>query len=95
MDAMDFKIEKKKGLKAKHFFYILIAGILIVLMIKIIFGDHTSRYKVERNKLTIDEVFFGDFKDYTDINGHVEPIKSILLDASETDLPALPGKLYV
>lgn len=84
MDAMDFKIERKKGIRPKHIIYFLIAGVLIVIMIKIIFGDHASRYKVERDKLTIDEVFFSDFKDYTDINGHVEPIKSILLDASES-----------
>jgi HlyD family secretion protein len=84
MDAMDIKIERKKGIRPKHIIYLLIAGALIVIMIKIIFGDHTSRYKVDRDKLTIDEVFFSDFKDYTDINGHVEPIKSILLDASES-----------
>ena len=84
MDAMDIKIERKKGIRPKHIIYLLIAGALIVIMIKIIFGDHASRYKVDRDKLTIDEVFFSDFKDYTDINGHVEPIKSILLDASES-----------
>ncbi|MBT5425203.1 MAG: efflux RND transporter periplasmic adaptor subunit, partial [Bacteroidetes bacterium] len=81
---MDIKIERKKGIRPKHIIYLLIAGALIVIMIKIIFGDHASRYKVDRDKLTIDEVFFSDFKDYTDINGHVEPIKSILLDASES-----------
>jgi HlyD family secretion protein len=84
MDAMDSLIDRKKGLRPKHIFYILLGGVLIFLMIRVVFGDHASRYKVEKDKITIDEVFFGDFKDYTDISGRVEPIKTILLDASES-----------
>ncbi len=84
MDAMDSVIEGRKGIRLKHILYLLIVGVMIFLMIKVIFGDHASRYKVEKDKITIDEVFFGDFKDYTDISGRVEPIKSILLDASES-----------
>ena len=83
MDAMDFKIEKKRGLRPKHFIYLVGGAILIFLIVKIIGGEHTSRYKIDKDKVTIDEVFFGDFKDYTDITGQVEPIASILLDASE------------
>jgi len=84
MEAMDSVMKKKKGLKFKHILYLAGIGILIFLMVQIIFGKHSSRYKVERDKITIDKVFFGEFKDYTDINGQVEPIKSILLDASES-----------
>ena len=71
MDAMDFKIEKKRGLRPKHFIYLVGGAILIFLIVKIIGGEHTSRYKIDKDKVTIDEVFFGDFKDYTDITGQV------------------------
>lgn len=84
IDAMDSVIENRRGLKLRHIIYILLGGLLIFLMIRVIFGDHVSKYKVEKDKLTIGQVFFGDFKDYTDITGRVEPIKTILLDASES-----------
>jgi HlyD family secretion protein len=84
MDAMDFKREKKRGFQPKYIIYLAGSGLLVFLVVQIIFGKHSSRYKVDRDTITIDKVFFGEFKDYTDINGQVEPIKTILLDASES-----------
>ena len=81
---MDIKREKKRGFQPKYILYLAGSGLLVFLMVQIIFGKHSSRYKVDRDTITIDKVFFGEFKDYTDINGQVEPIKTILLDASES-----------
>ena len=81
---MDFKREKKRGFQPKYIIYLAGSGLLVFLVVQIIFGKHSSRYKVDRDTITIDKVFFGEFKDYTDINGQVEPIKTILLDASES-----------
>lgn len=84
MEAMDSVREKKKGFRLIHIMYLAGFGILIFLMFQIVSKKHTSRFKVEQDKITIDEVFFGEFKDYTDINGQVAPIKTIFLDASES-----------
>ncbi|MFA6484405.1 MAG: efflux RND transporter periplasmic adaptor subunit [Bacteroidales bacterium] len=84
MEAMDSVREKKKGFRLIHIIYLAGFGILVFLMFQIVSKKHTSRFKVEQDKITIDEVFFGEFKDYTDINGQVEPIKTIFLDASES-----------
>jgi HlyD family secretion protein len=84
MEAMDSVREKKKGFRLIHIMYLAGFGILVFLMFQIVSKKHTSRFKVEQDKITIDEVFFGEFKDYTDINGQVAPIKTIFLDASES-----------
>jgi len=84
MEAMDSIRQKKKGFRLVYIVYLAGFGILVFLMIQIMFGKHSSRFNVEKDKITIDEVFFGEFKDYTDINGQVEPIKTIFLDASES-----------
>ena len=84
MEAMDSLRVKKNGFRLIHLIYLAGFGILVFLLTQIIFGKHSSRFNVEKDKITIDEVFFGEFKDYTDINGQVEPIKTIFLDASES-----------
>ena len=84
MEAMDSLRVKKYGFRLIHLIYLAGFGILVFLLTQIIFGKHSSRFNVEKDKITIDEVFFGEFKDYTDINGQVEPIKTIFLDASES-----------
>ncbi len=84
MEAMDSVREKKKGFRLIHIMYLAGFGILVFLMFQIVSKKHTSRFNVEQDKITIDEVFFGEFKDYTDINGQVAPIKTIFLDASES-----------
>ena len=80
---MDRKIEKKKGLRIKHIGY-GIAGIAIVfLLIKMITGSGVSILRVDREKLTIEEVEYGDFDDFIRTNGTVVPISTIYLDAEE------------
>jgi HlyD family secretion protein len=53
------------------------------LLIKIISGSGVSTLRVERDKLTIDEVQHGDFDDFIRTNGTVAPISTIYLDAEE------------
>jgi HlyD family secretion protein len=47
------------------------------------FADHTSTYKVEKDKLIIETVTEDQFNDYITIPGTVEPISTIYLDADE------------
>lgn len=80
---MDRIIEKKRGLKKKHIGYIVLGLFLIVIIYTAFFTDHTSTLRVFKDRLVIEEVSFGQFDDYTTINGQVEPISTIYLDAQE------------
>lgn len=81
--GMDKVIEKKKGIQKKHIFWAL--GILIVgfLIVKLAFGDHSSVFRAEKDKLTVSSVEDGIFNDYITVIGQVEPITTIFLDAVE------------
>jgi HlyD family secretion protein len=82
MEGMDRKIEKK-GIDKK---YIWIGGISLVILlafIKIIFGDKSTKLNVDAEKITIREVIYDKYQDYISVNGIVEPIKTIYLDAIE------------
>ncbi len=80
-ENMDRVIAKKKGLKRKHWFYIVGVVVFLTLVLIIIFGDYTSTYKVEKDKLTIAEIKKGQFNDYILVIGKVEPIATVYLDA--------------
>ncbi len=81
--GMDKIIEKKKGIQKKHLFWGL--GILVfgLLIFKIVFGDNSSVFRAEKDKLTISSVVDGTFNDYITVIGQVEPITTIFLDAVE------------
>lgn len=80
---MDKVIEQKKGLKKKHIPY-LIGGAFALLFISwLIFGNHSSTLRVEKDKITIEEIRKGVFNDYIRIMGNVEPIMFIQLSALE------------
>jgi len=80
---MDIPIEKKRGLKKKHIY----AGIGIILFLflvyKAFFAESASSYRVNADRLTIENVKEGIFYDYITVTGNVEPITTIFLDARE------------
>ncbi|TSE08720.1 MULTISPECIES: efflux RND transporter periplasmic adaptor subunit [Aquimarina] len=80
---MDIKIEKKKGLRPKHYGYIVIGVILFFVGWKMVFGNSAATFRTEKEKLSITEVSFGKFDDYITINGSVAPISTIYMDAYE------------
>ena len=80
---MDIKIEKKKGLKLKHFGYIALGLLLAFAAYKMIWGSSVSTFRTEKDKLSINEVTQGKFDDYITINGSVAPISTIFMDAYE------------
>jgi HlyD family secretion protein len=82
-ETMDKVIPKKKGLQKKHFGYISIGIAIIILTYMAFFADHTSTYKVEKDKLIIETVTEDQFNDYITVPGTVEPISTIYLDADE------------
>ncbi len=83
MDGMDRKIEKKKGLSKRALW--IIAGIVAVSLIfyNIVFGDKSSKLNVDLEKISVEKVEQDVFQDYIAVQGVVEPIKTIYLDAIE------------
>jgi len=81
--GMDRKIEQKKGIRPKHIIYAL-AGIAIIILLYLLIKDsNVTSFRVENEKLTIEEVQYADFADFIRTNGTVEPISIIYLDAEE------------
>lgn len=81
--GMDKKIEKKKGLKAKHIIWIVGGLAFAFLLYKVVSGSSGSVFRAEKDKLTISSVTDGEFNDYITVIGQVEPITTIFLDVEE------------
>ncbi len=81
--SMDKVIEKKKGLKMKHLYMGGGVAILLFLIYQIVFTEHQSVFRAEKDKLTISPVEDGLFNDYITIIGQVEPISTIYMDVEE------------
>ena len=81
--GMDRKIERKKGIRPKHMIYGVAGIVVIFLLYKVIKDSNVTSFRVETEKLTIEEVQYGDFDDFIRTNGTVEPISIIYLDAEE------------
>ena len=80
---MDIKLEKKKGLRPKHYGYIALGLLLLFTGWKLIFSNQVSTFRTDKEKLSIAEVTQGKFDDYITINGNVAPIATIYMDAYE------------
>lgn len=81
--SMDRVIEPRKGIKRKHIYWGVGVLIFIVFLAKLIFGDNTSSFRTEADRLTVGTVTEGFFNDYITVIGQVEPIATIYLDAEE------------
>ncbi len=83
MDGMDRKIENKGFLSRKMIWYLLFGALMLSVLAVIIFGDKSSKYNVDVSRITIEEVKHDVFQDYITVQGTVEPITTIYLDAVE------------
>jgi len=83
MDGMDRKIEKKRFGKKQVWLGIALLVFILVLL-QMVFGDKSSKLNVEQDKIAIGEVKTGKYQDYISVNGTVEPIKTVYLDAVES-----------
>ncbi|MEM9143447.1 MAG: efflux RND transporter periplasmic adaptor subunit [Bacteroidota bacterium] len=80
---MDIQLEKKKGLRPKHYGYIALGVLLLFTAYQLIFAKSVSTFRTEKDKLSIGTVAQGKFDDYITINGFVAPIATIYMDAYE------------
>ena len=82
MEGMDRKIEKK-GINKKYIWFGIFGLVILFALLKIVFGDKSTKLNVDAEKITIREVICDKYQDYISVNGVVEPIKTIYLDAIE------------
>ncbi|GAB5474518.1 MAG: efflux RND transporter periplasmic adaptor subunit [Maribacter sp.] len=80
---MDIQLEKKKGLRPKHYGYIAIGLLLLFVGYQLVFASSVSTFRTEKDKLSIADISQGKFDDYITINGNVAPISTIYMDAYE------------
>lgn len=80
---MDRKIEQKQRINKKHLLYIAVGLVILGIISWAILGNHSSKLKVEKNKIMIQNVTYGEFNDYVRISGQVQPINTIQLSAIE------------
>ena len=83
---MDTILEKKRGLRKKHLPYIAGGLFLVIAIGWLIFGNHSSKLNVEKNKITIESVIRGEFNDYIRVNGQVQPINTVQVSAIEAGM---------
>jgi HlyD family secretion protein len=81
--GMDKTIERKKGIRLKHVIWGLGILLILFLMFKLIKSGQVSVFRAEADKITISTVEENVFNDYITVNGQVEPISTIYLDAAE------------
>lgn len=80
---MDKQIEKKRGLRPKHYGYIVIGLVVLFVGYHLISTNRASSLRMEKDKLSLAEVKQGKFDDYINIDGNVSPITTIFMDAYE------------
>ncbi|MEO1484504.1 MAG: efflux RND transporter periplasmic adaptor subunit [Bacteroidota bacterium] len=80
---MDIQLEKKKGLRPKHYGYIALGAIVLFAGWKLLFAGTTSTFRTEKGRVSIAAVVDGKFDDFITINGNVAPISTIYMDAYE------------
>ena len=78
---MDRKIEKKKWPPKKIAGIAAIVIFFSVILYSLIFGDRSSKLNVELEKITISEVYRGEYQEFIPINGSVMPITTHFLVA--------------
>ena len=80
---MDIQLEKKKGLRPKHYGYIALGVLALFVGWKLLFAGTTSTFRTDKERVSISEVIDGKFDDYITISGNVAPIATIYMDAYE------------
>ncbi|PWL39960.1 efflux transporter periplasmic adaptor subunit [Flagellimonas aquimarina] len=80
---MDIQLEKRKGLRPKHYGYIALGVLVLFTGWKLLFANSVSTFRTDKERLSIAQVTQGKFDDYITINGSVAPIATIYMDAYE------------
>ncbi|PWJ53582.1 HlyD family secretion protein [Dyadobacter jejuensis] len=79
--TMDRKIEKKYWSSKRIALFLGAVALMALVIYNLLFADHRSKLKVDSSRLTISEVKNGSFDEFIIIQGVVQPLKTIQLDA--------------
>ena len=75
---MDRVIEKTKAQRLMKYWPWLVVGCLVLAVgCWLVFGNHASTLRVNKDELTISDVCQAEFKDYVRTNGQVLPIQVV------------------
>lgn len=80
---MDKILKRKSWIKRNK---LSVAGAIFVFSIviyQLAFADHSSKFKVDADKISINEITYDSFQDYISVTGNVEPIKTVMIAAIE------------
>ena len=80
---MDRQIEKKKWPPKRIITYSISGLFALIVFYNLVFGDKSSKYNVDSQKITISTVSKGPFQEFIPVTGNVIPIKTVYLDAIE------------
>ena len=80
---MDRKIEKKKWTTKKIILLVVAVAVIVAVLYSVIWGDHRSKFNVQTDRITIEEVVEDYFQDYITVTGRVVPSRTVYLDAME------------
>ena len=81
---MDRVIEKTKTQRLiKHWPYVAGGIVILIIIAWLVFGNHASTLRVDKDELTISEVKSAEFKDYVRTNGQVLPIQVVQISPEE------------
>ena len=81
---MDRVIEKTKTQRLmKYWPYMAGACLVLIVLGWLVFGNHASTLRVNKDELTISEVCQAEFKDYVRTNGQVLPIQVVQISPEE------------
>lgn len=81
--GMDRQIEKKNWPLKRIIVYSLSGIFVFLVFYNLVFGDKSSKYNVDSEKITISTVEKGHFQEFIPVTGNVIPIKTVYLDAVE------------
>jgi HlyD family secretion protein len=80
---MDKLIKRKSWIKRNKYSALGAFLVLSIIVYQLAFADHSSKFRVNPEKISISEITYDSFQDYISVTGTVEPIKTVMLAAIE------------
>jgi len=83
MEGMD-RIIEKKGIPRKYIWIGFVTVAFLVILLVLFSQSGVSTLRIEKQNVTIREVIFDKYQDYISVNGTIEPLTTVYLDAVES-----------
>jgi len=80
---MDRKIEKKRWTVRNITYYSAGSLILLFIVYNFVFSDSSRKLNINTERLSITDVQYGPFQEFTPITGAIQPIETFQLDVSD------------